>query len=320
MNENATAAGFLLVVAALAALPSILPAGGAVDDFGRSIPKTIGSWEAREPDRAYDRQTIYDYMDGGAEVFLAFDFHEVWTRRYVPRGSAPKGGEAAGPEAPELTLDIYDMGSPAEAFGIFSCDREDPDAGIGQDSEAGFGLLRFRQGRFFVTVTASTEDDAALRAVLEVGRAALVSLGPPGPRPALLELLPAASLRPERTSFFHSNVNLNNRFFISSENILGLDRSTDCAFAEYDVGAAPGEPVNLLLIRYPDAARAAAARRSFLAGYLPEADPDGEGLAPTEDKTWTLASLHDEYLLLVFDAPDAERARALAAAVRFPSR
>jgi hypothetical protein len=317
--ERAKIAAVLVLGAALAALTLTMPAGGAVDDLGRSIPRTVGGWEANGPDRVFDRTTLYDYMDGGAEVFLAFDFREVWTRTYVPRGSAP-AASPAGPEPPELTLDVYDMGSPAEAFGIFSCDREDPDAGIGQDSEAGFGLLRFRQGRYFVTVTASAEDEAALKAVLEIGRAALPALGPPGPRPAILDLLPPAGLRPERTSFFHSNVNLNTRFFISSENILNLDRSTDCAFAEYDRGPAPGEPVYLLLVRYPDAPRAAAARRSFLAGYLPEADPDGEGAAQTEDKKWVLASLRCEFVVVIFNAPDVGRARSLAAAVRFPER
>lgn len=33
--------------------------------------------------------------------------------------------------------------------------------------------------------------------------------------------------RGPRTSFFHSAVNLNNRFFVAGENLLRLDRSTD---------------------------------------------------------------------------------------------
>ena len=76
-------------------------------------------------------------MDGGAEVYLAFDFRRVFARKY------------AGPGGNELALDIYDMGSPEEAFGIFSCDRGTPAAGIGQDSEYGFGLLRFQSGPVF---------------------------------------------------------------------------------------------------------------------------------------------------------------------------
>ena len=299
------------LIAVLAAALYVFPAGESVDDFGRSIPKTIGAWEARETDRVFDRTTLYDYMDGGAEVFLAFDFREVWSRRYA--------GPDGGTEGRELTLDIYDMGSPAEAFGIFSCDREDPEAGIGQESEAGFGLLRFWQGRYFVTVTAAGDDETSQRAVLDVGRTVVGLLGPPGPKPDLIGYLPAGSLRADRTSFFHSNVNLNNRYFVASENILGLDRSTDCVFAEYD--AAAGEAGCLLIVRYPDAAKAEAARRSFLAAYLPEAG--AEGLARTENKKWVLALRKEAVLVVVFEAPDPDWARTLASSVpsfKSPSR
>ncbi len=302
-----TAAGLARCFVVSLSVLSLFPAGGAVTDFGQSIPKTLGAWEAREADRVYDRKTIFDYMDGGAEVFLAFDFREVWTRRY------------AGLDGRDLTLDIYDMGSPAEAFGIFSCDREDPDAGIGQESEYGFGLLRYWQGRFFVTVTASGEDEESRKAVLDVGRAAVGRLGPPGPKPDLVDTLPAASLLADRTSFFHSNVNLNNRYFVASDNILNLDRSTDCVFAEYE--AAAGEAGRILVVRYPDSAKAEAARRSFLAAYLPEAGPDG--LARTENKKWVLALRKESVLIVVFEAPDPDWARALASSVssaKSPSR
>jgi len=270
-----------------------------MDDFGQSIPKTIGAWEAREADRVFDRATLYDYMDGGAEVYLAFDFRGVWTRRY------------AGPDGRELTLDIYDMGSPAEAFGIFSCDREDPEAGIGQASEYGFGLLRFWQGRYFVTLTAAEDDEKSQKAVLDIGKAVVGLLGPPGLKPDLVDYLPSGSLLADRTSFFHSNVNLNNRYFLASENILGLDRSTDCVFAEYD--AAAEEAGCLLVVRYPAAAKAEAARRSFLAAYLPEAG--AEGLARTENKKWVLALRKEAVLVVVFEAPDADWARTLASSV-----
>ena len=275
-----------------------------MDDFGRSIPKKIGSWQASGKDRLFDRQTLYDYMDGGAEVYLAFDLRQVWARKY------------AGPGGGELTLDIYDMGSPEEAFGVFSCDREDPGAGIGQGSEYGFGLLRFHQGRFFVSVMTADENEASGRAVLDVGRAVVAALGPPGPGPDMVGFLPRESLRPERTSYFHANVNLNNRYFIASENILGLDRSTDCVFAEYGTGA--GKPGCLLLVRYAGAERAVAARRSFLASYAPEAG--SEGLAQTENKKWVSAVVRDRYLIIVFESPDPDWARRLGSSIDIPKK
>jgi hypothetical protein len=275
-----------------------------VADFGAKIPKKIGGLTASGKDQTFDRRTLYDYMDGGAEVYLAFDFREAFTRKYTDAGGR------------EMTLDIYDMGTPPEAFGAFSCDREDPGAGIGQESEYGPGLLRFWQGKYFVTVTASADDEAAAGAVLELGKDVVKLLGPPGAKPDMVSSLPPDSLRPERTCYFHSVVNLNNRFFVASENILRLDRSTDCVFAEYTTGT--NRPASLLLIRYPDAGKAGAARQSFLSSYLPEAGPDG--LARTENKTWVLASVRENYLMVIFDAPSADAAKKIAASVKFPAK
>ncbi|OGD20795.1 MAG: hypothetical protein A2Y70_05200 [Candidatus Aminicenantes bacterium RBG_13_64_14] len=293
-----------LIVALFFSASLSFPAGGPVDDFERSIPKKIGAWQASGKDQLYNRETLYDYMDGGAEVYLAFDFRQVWVRKY------------AGPGGGGLTLDIYDMGSPGEAFGIFSCDREDPGAGIGQGSEYGFGLLRFHQGRFFVTVMTADEDEASGKAVLDVGRAAVKALGSPGPGPDIVGFLPRESLRPDRTSYFHGNVNLNNRYFVASENILGLDRSTDCAFAEYET--ASDKPGYLLLVRYAGAERAIAARRSFLSSYAPEAGP--EGLAQTENKKWVSAVVRDRYLIIVFESPSPDWARKLGSSVGLPAK
>jgi len=261
---------------------------------------SIAEWQAGEEDETYDRDTLYAYMNGGAEVFLAFDFREVFVRRYSRNG------------AEDIVLDIYDMGSPAEAFGVFSCDREDPAAGIGQGSEFGFGMLRFWRNRFFVTIMTTGEDEAADAAVLDLGRAVAEELGPDGEPPALLKLLPTDGLIDDRTSYFHSNINLNNRYFITSENILGLGNDTECVFAEYKGDGA--ESVKLLVVSYPESARADATFDSFILGYMPEAGESG--LAKMEDGGWTLAAVHDEYLSIVFDAPTEDHARRIESAIR----
>lgn len=276
---------------------------GNVTDLGPSIPKQIQGWPAAGPDQVYDTKTLYDYLDGGAEMYLAFDLKRVFVRKYK------------GPAGAEIALDIYEMGSPGEAFGVFSSDRQDPEAGIGQESEYGPGLLRFRQGCFFVSVTASGDEQGAREPILALGKAVAPLLGPKGAYPALLELLPPQGLKRDRTSYFHSVVNLNNRFFVSAENILRLDKKTECAFAEY--APASGETVKLLLIRYPDEHLARAARDSFLSSQLPMAIETGS--AKTERGSWTMARLRGCYVAVIFDAPSEEIAAKLQAAIRYPS-
>ena len=296
MNSRIGAAVIVLLLSGL-----MVHCGGGDVNLSRSIPMNVAGWQAIEEDGTYDRDTLYGYMNGGAEVFLAFDFREVFVRRYGRDG------------AEDIVLDVYDMGSPAEAFGVYSCDREDPEAGIGQGSEYGFGLLRFWQNRFFVTIMTTGEDEAADAAILDLGRAVAAELGPDGEPPAMLRLLPTVGLIDDRTSYFHSNINLNNRYFIASENVLGLGDDTECVFAEYRGDGA--ESVKLLVVSYPDSARADAAFDSFILGYMPEA---GEpGLAQMEDGGWTLAGAHDEYLSMVFDAPTEDSARRIESAIGF---
>lgn len=265
-------------------------------DFGPQIPKQVLDWKAAGQDAVYDRKTLYDYMDGGAEVYLAFDFRDVFVRKFADAAQN------------EMNLDIYDMGSPAEAFGLFSCDRQDPTAGIGQGSEYGPGLLRFWRGRYFVSITVSGNEDKAEKAVLELGKAVAPLLGPDGALPEMLDLLPPAGLQADTTSYFHDHVHLSNRYFVSSENILNLDEKTECLFAEY--GSAGGDTGRLLVVRYPDAGQAKAAAVSFLKSFLPGADADGA--AQTDNKKWTVIKTRANVLAVVFEGSSKEYAGRLA--------
>jgi Family of unknown function (DUF6599) len=290
---------------AAAPVPSLLPlSGGLAMDLGPKVPKQVLDWKASGEDAVYDRKTLYDYMDGGAEVYLAFDFRRVFVRKY------------ADPAENEIVLDVYDMGSPAEAFGMFSLDRQDPEAGIGQGSEYGPGLLRFWRGRTFVSITVAGDEDKAEKAVLELGKAVAPLLGPDGAPPAIVAGLPADGLKTDRTSYFHDHVHLSNRYFVSSENVLGLDAMTACAFAEYALPG--GDRARLLVVRYPSVERARAAEASVRTALLPGAGDDGTFL--TEKKRWSAVRTRENVLAAVFEAPSKDYAGRLAAAALRPAK
>jgi hypothetical protein len=83
--------------------------------------------------------------------------------------------------------------------------------------------------------------------------------------------------------------------------------------AEYQDESA--ESVKLMVVSYPDSARAEAAFDSFIQVYMPEAGESG--LAQMEDGGWTLAGAHHEYLSIVFDAPTEDSARRIESEIRF---
>ena len=273
----------------------------AGDDLYQSIPDKILDWKSSDEDAVYDRETLFDYMNGGAELYLAYDFKRIFVRRF------------AGPGKNEIVLDIYDMGSSEEAFGIFSLDREDEEADIGQGSTYGFGLLRFWKDRYFISINALGDEQAAEPAILELGKAVAALIKQEGTLPALLSFLPGKNLKKEKTSYFHSNISLNNRFFIASENILGLSNRTRCVFAEYVVDSE--NTAYLLLIQYGDNAHAQGAFESFIGSYMSEAKDSG--FARMENGKWTMAKVEKNRVSIVFDAPDKEWAHGLQSEIKF---
>jgi hypothetical protein len=84
-------------------------------------PAWLAGWTASGPPEHFEREGLYGYINGGSEVFLQYGFRRVDVGRYR-KGS----GEAL----PEVTADIYLMGSDLEAFGIFSIRREGGDRTI----------------------------------------------------------------------------------------------------------------------------------------------------------------------------------------------
>ena len=271
-----------------------------VNECGLSLPTEIGSWRTAEDDASYDRATLYDYMNGGAEVYLSFDYRRVCVRRF------------SGPDDGEIALDVYDMGSSAEAFGVFSVSIEDPEAGIGQGSEFGAGLLKFWKDKYFVSIVNMGIDESADQMLLEIGRAVDAAIPNTGSAPEMLRLLPSDGLNERQTSYFHSNVILSNRFFVAAENILMLTDGTNCVFGEY---GEMGNAGSLLVVQYPDADAAEEGHSAFIRGYLP--DSDGDSPHQTENGNWTFSRRTGEYVSIVFEAPSAERAIDLQSSIRF---
>jgi len=274
--------------------------GGNVNNLYQSIPKQIMNWKAKDKDEIYNRETLYDYLNGGAELYLTYDFKQVIVRRFI------------GLDQDEIVLDIYDMSSSTEAFGIFSIEFEEEDVGIGQGSEYGSGLLRFWKERFFVSIITMGDEQTTKPAILELGRAVAAAIDTTGPEPALLKFLPEKKLQKDRIRYLHSYIPLNNHYYIASENILNLDQKTDCVFAEYRVNNE--DSAYLLLIQYENELQAKKAHAAFLKIYMPEALETE--FAQMENQKWTMAKTQQNMVKIVFEAPDKNWASELLSAVK----
>ncbi len=261
-----------------------------------SLPSEVGGWKWDGKEMKYDSKTLFKYIDGAAELYLAYGFQNLTARRFEKSNQPP------------LTVELYEMDSSEDAYGVFSFERQDETVGIGQGSEFGGGLLRFWKGKYFISIYGEGEGAEVESGILETGRIVANSISATGQEPKLVGFIPGKDfgLVDKSVRYLKSHVLLNQRFFIAHQNILNLNRKTEAVLAQY---LQDKQKIQLLLIRYPDLKQAGDGYQSFMKVYLPDAG--GRDHSRTEDRKWTFARQRNEFVFIVFGAPTEAAAEAL---------
>jgi hypothetical protein len=264
------------------------------------IPTEAGGWKSAEADQAFDRDTIFEYIDGAGEVYRAFDMRLLASRRFVKAGQA------------DVIVDLFDMGSAADAFGIFAHDLEGENWNLGQGSLYKGGLLQFWRGRHFAAIFAESENPETKSVLGELGREIAAALGPDGEKPALLDRIPA-EYRVGSVRWFHNPQILNYHFPVGPGNILNLGPEAEGALAT--VGE-KGEKRSCLIVRYENEEAAAASLEAFLRAFSPDtrtpetAAERETGLIRMKDGRFAAAGRSGVFFVAVFGEPAAADARS----------
>ncbi|UCG85516.1 MAG: hypothetical protein JSW71_16505 [Gemmatimonadota bacterium] len=257
------------------------------------LPEQIDGWTRSDSVAIYDRETIFDYINGAGEVYRSYAFELVWVVTYT------------SPESPAVTVELFDMGNPADAYGVFSYSREREEAGIGGGYEHRGSVLCFWQNRFYVCVASEPGTAGSDQALVDVARAVSAELPPGSDRPNLVRLLPSEGLVPLSERFFHLHPTLNYHYYVARENLLNLNIGTNVALGRYQ----PGDTY-LLIVSYENESAATNARLSFRRGYLP-----GSGssrVVATENGRFVSLLSYSRFVVVVLDAESADQADRLA--------
>ncbi len=221
-------------------LPDVFP---AVDAFPNWPP--VGKVEL------FDRENIYDLVNGQADAFFAYGFEQVAVQSYETAENL-------------LRVEVWQLATPADAYGLFTSGIAGTPIAIGNDGDADPGRrLAFWQNRYYVQVRARQKlDDAGLRGFAEAVSQALPA---GGERPTLVGLLPPDDLVERNAIFFREEISIQDMVWLGGENLLGLGSETEGVLARYDVGGAAAQ---LLLIQYPDAEAASAGLAALESGQV----------------------------------------------------
>ncbi len=209
---------------------------------GLVMPTTVAGWQSVDDGQIYDTESIYSYIDGHAEVYMAYGMVRCVSQRY----SGPEG-------EPDIVLDLFEQGSAADAFGVFTHDRDGEEVDVGQDGLFRHGWLSFWKGHWFGSVYAEGESEASKEAVLTLGRAAADAITEVGEIPPLVAELPMEGLDPRSVRFLHTQEILNGVVYLGYENALQFGPEVDAVVGRYQRPEGGGW---LLLVDYPDDASA----------------------------------------------------------------
>jgi hypothetical protein len=285
----------LIIIGLLSPLAAATAPGA---DIARLLPDQISGWKPSGPDRAFTRDTIFEYMDGAGETYLGYSFRRLLVREYA---------DAAGSL---LVAEIYDMVSAADAYGIFSNDPDGEDVQVGAEAIYGGGLLRFWKGPYFVRLLAEKETGETRGVIIGLGLKIAAAIPEDGSKPGLLACLPRERLEKKSIRYFHKQVSLNAHYYLADENVLLLDERTEAVLARYKEG---WDKAMLLVCRYKTPGDARRAYLNFTRAYFSVAVEPGKGttIEMIENGEVAGARLAGACLILVFESPDRKSCDAL---------
>ena len=125
-----------------------LPADGDIPGWSR----------VTEPEQ-YEADNLWEYINGQADFFIDYGFVRVDTAEY--RNDQESGS---------VVLEVYRMGRPQEAFGIFAAERtpDDRPLEIGAQAYLGTNVLGFWQAEQYVKLTSFDEGPAVEQFLIEL--------------------------------------------------------------------------------------------------------------------------------------------------------
>ena len=265
-----------------------------LEDLQTDLPGRIMGWSRKTEDQIYTPQTIFSYINGGAEVYKAYNMQRCLSRRYTTSGG------------PAIVLDAFDMGTSEDAYGVFTHDPAGDVIQLGQDGRLRPGWINFWKDRFFISIYSEEETPAAQKAIRLLADKVDSLIKARGTRPKIIGRLPAEGLQAPSIRYLHHHVILNYHYYLSDENLLNLSPETEAALAGYQRKDAEAL---VLLVSYPEATAASNAFTNFNRHYLEQGGKNG--LVVLENNKWSGSKIRGRLLVIVLEADSRQLAEIL---------
>lgn len=212
-----TYTAIMLVLVAVVA-PAALSGSAYEDSLQALLPAAgeIEGWQRDGEHLIYYADELWEYINGAAEGFLAYEVKAVIVQDYV---DADGNG---------LKFEIYDHQTPLMGFGIYAQHR-DPSLEFLEIGSEAFGdeySLHFWKGRYYGKINVFSADGEAKRAMSRFAESVAGRIPDGGP-PAALAAFPAEGLMPRSIALL-------------TEGVLGRSRFPSAFVGSYEAGGSKG--------------------------------------------------------------------------------
>jgi hypothetical protein len=208
-------------------------------------------WRKSGDVRRYDPYSLYNHIDGGAELFLEFGFESLLVQYYALADQ-------------ELTLEVYRMKSPESALGVYlmKCGEETPIPGILARNSGNRFQFIILKGRFFIQIYNADGKESLIPVMVDLTHSLLKSI-PEEASVTLFTLLPKENLIPASERLIRGPTALEPIFTFGRGDVLQLGGQVFGVLGDYKDPSA--NRYTQILIPYPGTEDAQSAYANLIA-------------------------------------------------------
>jgi Family of unknown function (DUF6599) len=176
-------------------------------------PSALGNWTKDGDYQLFEADDLFTYIDGGAEIYLEYGFVRIIVQEY--RNDAGM----------RLSLEIFEMKSPAGAYGMFTFKRSprgEP-VGLGDEGQLADYYLNLYKGRYLVTITGLDPAAPVRQGLLAMASGVDRRIKESAPRPVLMDVLAEEDLLEPSLKFFRGPLGVFNSEPLLAGIAMGLE-------------------------------------------------------------------------------------------------
>ncbi len=171
------------------------PGWTSPSDLNAFVFPEVAGWKQSGEIQTFKPETLFEYINGGADLYLAYDFQEL------------KVGEYSNEKKASVTIEIYRHKTPTLAFGIYSQERL-PDANFIAVGDQGYieeNVLNFLEGPYYVKINSFKTGPDDREVLIAFAKKVSETLGEKGALPSILSSFPEEGKKKNSEKFISKN-------------------------------------------------------------------------------------------------------------------